>query len=169
MSRHNDEINRRLANLIKENYSIIYQICRVYFPYDRYKQLNLYNDIVYRVWQGLENFRGKSSERAWIYRIAINTAINHYNSDLRSLNTIRITLDLAEFLPNEDDNQLIKQLYELIDKLNPLEKAVIFLYLDRKPQSEIGNILGLTETNVSTIIGRIKAKLKKMHDNEKQD
>lgn len=70
-------------------------------------------------------------------------------------------------MPNEEDNQLITELYELIEHLNPLEKAVIYLYLDRKKQVEIGQILGLSETNVSTIIGRIKSKLRKIKNNEK--
>ena len=70
-------------------------------------------------------------------------------------------------MPNEEDNQLITELYELIEHLNPLEKAVIYLYLDRKKHVEIGQILGLSETNVSTIIGRIKSKLRKIKNNEK--
>lgn len=74
---------------------------------------------------------------------------------------------MEESLPNDDENQLIAELYELIEQLNPLEKAVIYLYLDRKKQVEIGQILGLSETNVSTIIGRIKSKLRKIKDNEK--
>lgn len=160
MPRQNDIIDQKLVQLIKQNHVIICQVCKVYYPCDRYKQMDLYNDIIYRIWKGLDQFKGKSTERTWIYRIAINTAINHYNTDTRTTNNISITLAMEESLPNDEDNQLIAELYDLIEQLNPLEKAVIYLYLDRKKQVEIGQILGLSETNVSTIIGRIKSKLK---------
>lgn len=47
-----------------------------------------------------------------------------------------------------------------------MEKAVIYMYLDRNPQSVIAETLGLTETNVSTMVGRIKLKLKKFKEDE---
>lgn len=167
MPRQNYKIDQLLTQLIKQNHTIICQVCKVYYPCDRYRQMDLYNDVIYRIWKGIDHFKGKSTERTWIYRIAINTAINHYTTDIRIRKNISITLAMEESLPNEEDNQLITELYELIEHLNPLEKAVIYLYLDRKKQVEIGQILGLSETNVSTIIGRIKSKLRKIKNNEK--
>lgn len=54
----------------------------------------------------------------------------------------------------------------MIDRLSSMEKAVIYMYLDRNPQSVIAETLGLTETNVSTMVGRIKLKLKKFKEDE---
>jgi len=45
--------------------------------------------------------------------------------------------------------------------LNDIEKGIILLYLEKKSYSEIGEITGLSEKNVSVKIVRIKAKLKK--------
>ena len=54
----------------------------------------------------------------------------------------------------------IQSLYRFIGELKELDKALMILYLEEKPYSEIADILGITETNTGTRIGRIKEKLK---------
>lgn len=160
------DCDKELSGLIEQHQAAIYQICRVYFPYDHYQRTSLYNEIVYRIWRGMQSFRGESTSRTWVYRIAINTAINFYHADACKRKFIPLNERLAETLPNEEENQMLHDLYALIERLNALEKAVIYMYLDRAPQAEIAETLDLTVTNVSTIIGRIKVKLKKLKDEE---
>ena len=51
-------------------------------------------------------------------------------------------------------------LYEFIDRLDPLNKALMLLYLDENSYQQIGDVLGITETNVATKINRLKRKMK---------
>jgi RNA polymerase sigma-70 factor (ECF subfamily) len=51
-------------------------------------------------------------------------------------------------------------LYQFINELDELNKALMLLYLDNKTHKEMAEVLGITETNVATKIGRIKEKLK---------
>jgi RNA polymerase sigma-70 factor (ECF subfamily) len=51
-------------------------------------------------------------------------------------------------------------LYELIDGLDKLNKALIILYLDEHSNKEIAEILGISESNVSTKLNRIKNQFK---------
>jgi RNA polymerase sigma-70 factor (ECF subfamily) len=44
----------------------------------------------------------------------------------------------------------------VIDKLDPLNKALLLLYLDGHSYSEIGEVLGIGASNVGTKIGRLK-------------
>jgi RNA polymerase sigma-70 factor (ECF subfamily) len=63
----------------------------------------------------------------------------------------------------EDDNdpeEKIKELYEAIYKLNQVEKAVMFLYLEKCSYREIAEVTGLTEKNVSVLLFRSKKKVK---------
>ena len=41
-----------------------------------------------------------------------------------------------------------------------LDRALLLLYLDERPQREIAEILGISEANVSTKIGRLKQRLR---------
>jgi RNA polymerase sigma-70 factor (ECF subfamily) len=54
----------------------------------------------------------------------------------------------------------VRLLYEFIEELNPLSKALILLYLDGNTYPEIADIVGITETNVATKISRLKSKMK---------
>jgi RNA polymerase sigma-70 factor (ECF subfamily) len=51
-------------------------------------------------------------------------------------------------------------LYRCIDALDPLNRALLILYLDERSQREIAEILGISETNVATKIGRLKERLR---------
>ncbi len=51
-------------------------------------------------------------------------------------------------------------LHRFVSELKELDKALMLLYLDQKSHKEISFIIGITETNVATRIGRIKALLK---------
>lgn len=160
------EEEQEFEYLIDRHRASIYHICKVYFPKNKYLQESLYSDIIYHIWKGKNSFRNESSEHSWIYRIAINTAINHYHCFAKTKKNIAITTYIEETLTSEQDNILISELYELIEQLNSIEKAIIYLYLDKIPQAEIGKILGLSQTNISTIISRIKIKLRNLKEYE---
>ena len=53
---------------------------------------------------------------------------------------------------------------EFISALPPLERALLLLYLDERSQREIAEVMGISETNVSTRIHRIKALLRERVD-----
>lgn len=61
----------------------------------------------------------------------------------------------------DDAEEQIKRLYLFIGDLNVLDKAVILLYLEYKTYKQIADIIGISVTNVSTKINRIKERLKK--------
>ena len=52
------------------------------------------------------------------------------------------------------------RLYELIQRLRPLDREVILLYLEEETAASIAEITGLSAANVATKIGRIKQILK---------
>lgn len=63
-------------------------------------------------------------------------------------------------------NEMLKQLYQMINQLGQLDKSIILLYLEDKSYEEIAEITGLTVTNVATKLSRIKDKLKRMKKEE---
>ena len=60
----------------------------------------------------------------------------------------------------KDQPEEIRLLYEFIEGLDPLNKALVLLYLDGNNYQEIAEVLGITETNVATKISRLKSKMK---------
>jgi RNA polymerase sigma factor (sigma-70 family) len=100
-----------------------------------------------------------------MYRIAVNVAISFYRSETRKRRDV-LAAEPASFdrltapsqAPETDDR--LACLHEFIDQLDELNRALMVLYLDDKSYAEIAAILGISETNVATKIGRIKQKLK---------
>ena len=58
-------------------------------------------------------------------------------------------------------------LHQLISECQPLDRALLLLYLDDCSYREIGAVLGLSETNVGTKLNRLKQDLRqKLTDKE---
>lgn len=59
-----------------------------------------------------------------------------------------------------EPDERLASLYAFIGELEPLNRALILLYLDDRPYAEIADVLGISETNVATKLGRIKQTLR---------
>lgn len=149
--------------LLESNKGLIYKIAYSYC-YDADDRKDLIQEIILQFWRAYPSFNGSVKLSTWMYRIALNVAISFYRKDSKrkSISTrldtanINIAIESGE---SETENQ-ISQLQQFIIELNSLDKALILLYLEDKNQKEIGEILGISETNVSTKIGRVKEKLR---------
>jgi RNA polymerase sigma-70 factor (ECF subfamily) len=70
--------------------------------------------------------------------------------------------DVLPWLIEQDDSSELDVLYNCIDELNEINKAIILLYLDGNSHDEISEITGISKTNVGTRIVRIKEQIKKL-------
>ena len=123
---------------------------------------DLTQDIFVKAFESLKNYRGDCQFVTWIYRIALNTCISFIR---KGKNTPEIVTLTPAFDRTEDDDEtetMLRQLYQMINRLGQLEKSIILLYLEDKSYEEIAEITGLTVTNVATKLSRIKDKLRKM-------
>ena len=69
--------------------------------------------------------------------------------------------DLADANATDHEaEQHIRLLQRFIARQPPLDRALLLLYLDDRPQREIAEVLGISETNVSTKIGRLKQRIR---------
>jgi RNA polymerase sigma-70 factor (ECF subfamily) len=82
----------------------------------------------------------------------------HYNSDYK-VQTEAIEDDSRTF-----SDESLNQLYEAIKQLSEIDKAIILLYLEEKPNKDIAEIIGTTPNNIGVRVNRIKERLKKILD-----
>lgn len=54
----------------------------------------------------------------------------------------------------------MRLLYQFIEGLDSLNKALMLLYLDGNSYQEIADVLGISETNVATKLSRLKNTMK---------
>jgi RNA polymerase sigma-70 factor (ECF subfamily) len=152
-------MNSEFVEILNSHRALIYKVCNLYCP-DRDDREDLFQEIVIQVWKALPGFRRESKLSTWMYRIALNTAITHFRKSKRSLNTISLTgIDLPDIHSSDEKEESFRQLFAAIENLDRIDKSIVLLYLDEKSYEEIGEITGLSKTNVGVRLNRIKQKL----------
>lgn len=151
-------------NILEKNIGIILKISRAYTNSVQDKE-DLINDITLELWKSFGRFKGDSRISTWIYRVAINTSMN-FNRKKKS-DRLYFAADLKQFespiwITEPPDSSHSEILYQCIDELNQLNKAIILLYLDGNSHDEISEITGISKTNVGTRISRIKEQIKNL-------
>ncbi len=104
---------------------------------------------------------------AWIKRIIINTAINHYRQQKKHYDNDEIndTIENEYFDTQTNAIDLLSQqeLLNLIQKLPKGYKMVFNLYaIEGYAHKEIGEIMNITEANSKNIYSKAKKSLQKM-------
>ena len=161
----NDKLSEQFLKVFEENIGIVLKISRAYTKTFHDRE-DLINDIALELWKSFKNFNGDSKISTWIYRVALNTSMNYNRKKKKdSLFSFLNDFKQADNLPwliEQDDSTESEILYQCIDELNEINKAIILLYLDGNSHDEIADITGISKTNVGTRIGRIKEQIKNL-------
>jgi RNA polymerase sigma-70 factor (ECF subfamily) len=154
----------QFLDILEKNIGIIIKIARAYSQTLSDKE-DLINDITLELWKSFGRFRGDSKISTWIYRIALNTSMNYKRKRekdrLLFLDDLKQIENLSWLIEHPDPSHS-EILYQCIDELNQLNKAIILLYLDGNSHDEISDITGISRTNVGTRISRIKEQIKNL-------
>jgi RNA polymerase sigma factor (sigma-70 family) len=155
------ELQERFQTLIDEHKKIVYKVCNSYCR-NRNDRDDLAQEIVIQLWKSFGAFDERRRFSTWMYRIALNVAISFYRREnTRTRYVISSDEHLLEAaVKTEDQSEDVQLLYQFIERLDPLDKALTLLYLDENNYQEIADMLGISETNVATKINRLKIKLR---------
>lgn len=152
-----DEFDR----MVYEHQGIILKVCRA-FSSQKEDQKDLFQDILYKLWRGKESFKGDSKPSTWIYKVSLNHAIDVSRKKQIEFSDLEIEQVPA---PRPESDFDLEALYLAIKTLSPVKRAIIILYLDQLSYKEIGEVMGLSEKNVSVKLVRIRKELKKQYLN----
>ncbi len=144
--------------------NLIHKVCKLYTS-DEASHKDLFQEISIQLWNAYPKFRGDSKFTTWAYRIALNTAISLYRKKKRTISTITYDSTYHRFEATEynyEEEEQLKILYQAVHKLNDIEKALIYMYLEDKDYAEIAEVLGISEGNARVKMNRTKNKLKKI-------
>lgn len=155
--------NEEFLQKIADNQGIIRKICHLYCD-NQADRDDLAQEIIYTLWKGRSRYNPSLKYTTWMYRVALNVAISFYRATI----AYKRKLQLAEkkeqevvSLPGARDDENLTLLHAHVSALSELDRALIILYFEGGSYKEIGEILGITETNVATRLSRIKERLKK--------
>ena len=156
-------MKQEFVDLINNNRGLIFKVCNLYCKQAEDRK-DLFQEVVLQLWKSFPSFKGGPASSTWIYRVALNTAISNFRKTSKRPEQVAMTHYDFE-IPTMCGTELAENtsiLYEAINHLNEIEKAIIMLYLDEKTYDEISEIIGITNSNVGARLNRIKTKLSKL-------
>lgn len=155
----------RLAQqrLYEKYYPKMMGVCMRYAN-DRDMAMDMLNTGFMKVFDSIEKFYKQGGNlEAWIYRIMVNTAIDHLRKEMRHSHA-----DMEKTVYVEDVSDVLSdlsaaQIMEMINKLTPGYRAVFNLYVvEGYNHSEIGERLGISEGTSKSNLAKARARLQEM-------
>jgi RNA polymerase sigma-70 factor (ECF subfamily) len=147
--------------LIEENQALLHKVTLVYAN-NAADRDDLFQEICLQLWRSYASFKQESQFATWMYRVSLNTAISLVRKRKNSPVVGSMDAEEPPVMEPATDNGDLELLHAAISKLRPIEKAIILLWLEEKDYEEIASIVGITKSNVSVRLVRIKRKLKEL-------
>lgn len=153
------QVDDTFMQQLNQHLGIAHKVCGLYFD-DAEEKQDVVQEMLYQLWRSYPGFDGRSKFSTWMYRVCLNTALTYRRKERKHKNQ-----PLSEGhhqIPEEPashQEESIKLLHAAIASLSPLNKAIVLLYLEDLRYEEIAQITGLTKSNVSVRLVRIKKEL----------
>jgi len=159
--------------LFTEYRSLVYNVC-LKFTGTPEDAEDVTQEVFTKIWRSLEDFQRQSALRTWIYRIAMNTCIDHSRRPWRRFRHRNTTLEdildqgkQKRYLSREEtaEGKLLAkeqaaQLRRAITRLKPHLRAVLVLKdLEELSYDEIATILGIGIGTISSRLNRARKAL----------
>ncbi len=155
------EPDEAFVGAVNDHARIIHKIARAYFD-DPLDQQDVIQEMLFQLWRSYPSFEGKAQFSTWMYRVCFNTALTwRRRHERHSTDSLSPAHGEIPNPPPDRDEEGLEQLYKAIDGLSGLNKALILLYLEDRSYDEMAMITGLTKSNVSVRLVRIKKELEK--------
>ena len=155
------DIELQFTKMVKEYRKTIYTVCYFYSK-DTEEVNDLYQEILINLWKGFEKFRGENSLKTWIWRVSLNTCNNQERKKKSSVQTIPLSIDIDLYNDDDAQSKQIQMLYDRINRLDVFDRAIILLWLENMSYQDIADVVGISLSNVTTRLFRIKEQLKSM-------
>ena len=153
--------------LVRRHQERIYGLC-YHMTSNHEDAHDLAQDAFVKAWQALKTFKGDASFYTWVYRIAVNTCLNHLKTrrnrsvhlslndlDINPENNPELVALVSDRTPRRDVglSELQRRLNESMQKLSEEHRAVVTLHdIQGMPHDEIAKVLGV---NPGTVRSRL--------------
>ncbi|MFT3881992.1 MAG: sigma-70 family RNA polymerase sigma factor [Gemmatales bacterium] len=141
---------------------MLLKVCWVYGANHRD---DLMQEIIARLWSAFSRYDRARKFSTWMYRVALNVAID-FRRRQRRWGRETATLDektTEAFATSPEEAmklQQLRELRELLEAQSDADRALLLLYLEGNSYQEIGEVLGMSETNVGTRLNRLKKSMR---------
>jgi RNA polymerase sigma-70 factor (ECF subfamily) len=154
------ERDRIFSDWLAAHKATLFKVVRAY-AFEHADRQDLFQEVAIQIWRSVGAYRGDSSVKTWMYRIALNAAISWTRKQERHQRG-KQPLEIVDGLLAESGAEAdprVEWLYRQIAQLKDVDRSVALLMLDGLAYREIAVIAGISEGNVAVKINRIKVAL----------
>jgi RNA polymerase sigma-70 factor (ECF subfamily) len=166
--------DREAFDYLVERYKEIVYAVAYRFAHDPDLALDLAPDGFIRAYRGIKSFKWRSSFSTWLYRIAMNTCIDHTRRRARSVDATSVPEEVADYAEAEPiqftagggpdkaalAGELGREIQKAIDALPEYHKSVFVLYeIEGLSYKEIAEVVGCS---IGTVMSRLHYARKKL-------
>lgn len=158
----NDRLSQK--RLYERFYGKMMAVCMRYAS-GRDQATEMLNVGFFKVFDTIESYKKKegSNIEAWIYRVMVNTAIDHLRSEARHQHQDIGHTVYAEHSGDVISDMAVEEIMALINRLSPAYRAVFNLYVvEGYNHQEIGKLLGVSEGTSKSNLAKARARLQQM-------
>lgn len=148
--------------LLERHRGIVFKVANAY-AHGADDRADLAQEIAAQLWRAYPRYDPERTFSTWMYRIALNVAISFVRIDVRERQSVPLDEELHDVAGDGADHekeQQVRALRRFIAELPPLDRALMLLYLEDRSGREIAEVLGISESNVTTKLGRLKQRIR---------
>jgi RNA polymerase sigma factor (sigma-70 family) len=166
----NPESRAEFTALLEEHRRLVFRVANTYARGGADIE-DLAQEIAVQVWRAFPGYDRSRRFSTWMYRIALNVAISWLRGEgARRQRSVPYDPELHEPAvdapPDDNEGEERRRILRgFIDSQDGLDRAVLLLYLEEHSYAEMSEILGVSETNLTTKIGRLKERLRAYAEN----
>lgn len=158
---NNSDYNYSFTAMVGRHEKIIFSVCFFYatneVPFEDIRQ-----EVLISLFKGYRNFRHECSESTWVYKVCVNTCLFSLRKLSPKIKTISFEELPSVHFQTDNDSELrekLEWLYSMMARLNPMDKALILMWLDELSYEEIASNMGIPRNTVASRLYRIKEHL----------
>ena len=160
--------DQTIERLITQHQTSLLRLCYVQLQ-DQALAEDAVQETFLKAYKGFDSFRGDSSEKTWLTRIAVNTCRDFQRGGWFKHTDRRVTPDMlpvGTVQPDTEDLDLSLAVMKLPRKMR---EAILLYYYQDMSTEEIAETLGIAQSSVSNRLRRGREKLRKLLERRDQN
>ena len=160
--------NQAIEKLIQQYQTPLLRLCYIQLQ-DRTLAEDAVQETFLKAYRGFAQFRGESSEKTWLTRIAVNVCRDYQRGSWFRHTDRSITPDMLQIGAEQPDTEDMDLSMAVMKLPRKMREAILLYYYQDMGTEEIAKVLGLTQSTVSYRLQKSREKLRKLLEGRDQD
>ena len=160
--------DQTIERLITQHQTSLLRLCYVQLQ-DQALAEDAVQETFLKAYKGFDSFRGDSSEKTWLTRIAVNTCRDFQRGGWFKHTDRRVTPDMLPVGTVQPDTEDLDLSLAVLKLPRKMREAILLYYYQDMSTEEIAETLGIAQSSVSNRLRRGREKLRKLLEGRDQD